>query len=94
MIAQKAALERQIQAEQIKAKAEAVARVRKLMTEYGLTTTDLAMPSSRKRGGVGSKVAPKYRDPVSGSTWSGRGLKPKWMVSALESGRSIQDFAV
>jgi DNA-binding protein H-NS len=25
-------------------------------------------------------VAPKYRDPESGSTWSGRGKPPKWIA--------------
>ena len=27
-----------------------------------------------------SGVAPKYRDPESGSTWSGRGKPPKWIA--------------
>lgn len=28
---------------------------------------------------TGNKVAPKYRDPVSGNTWTGRGKAPKWI---------------
>ena len=27
----------------------------------------------------GSKVPPKYRDPKTGITWSGRGVRPKWV---------------
>jgi DNA-binding protein H-NS len=25
------------------------------------------------------KVAPKYRDPATGQTWTGRGKAPKWI---------------
>ena len=28
---------------------------------------------------TGNKVAPKYIDPVSGNTWTGRGKAPKWI---------------
>jgi DNA-binding protein H-NS len=43
---------------------------------------------------AGKKVAPKYRNPATGDTWSGRGLKPKWLVAALDSGRSLSEFAL
>lgn len=40
-------------------------------------------------------VAPKYVDPSNpDNTWSGRGRKPKWLVAALESDRSLEDFAL
>ncbi|MEO7337749.1 MAG: H-NS family nucleoid-associated regulatory protein [Caldimonas sp.] len=35
----------------------------------------------------------KYRD-ERGNVWSGRGPRPHWLRSALESGRSLQQFAV
>jgi len=35
--------------------------------------------STRKAKSTQSKVAPKYKDPISGATWSGRGLAPKWI---------------
>lgn len=43
---------------------------------------------------AGQKVAPKYRNPATGDTWSGRGLKPKWLSAALSSGRSLSEFAL
>ena len=43
---------------------------------------------------AGKKVAPKYRNPATGDTWTGRGLKPKWLVAALSSGRSLSEFAL
>ena len=51
----------------------------------------LAATSARKR--VGSDVAAKYKDPVSGALWSGRGRSPKWVSELLETrGISIQEF--
>jgi len=95
LIAQKDALERQIREAQSSAKANAVTQVRELMAQHGLTAADLIAPSKSKQGvKAGAKVQPKYRDPTSGSTWSGRGLKPKWLAAAIESGKSPQDFAI
>ena len=30
--------------------------------------------------GTGAKVAPKYRNPVTGETWTGRGRSPQWVI--------------
>jgi len=96
---QQAALLKQIAAQQDAEKAGAVERVRAIMSEYGLTVEDLnEQKKSRKSASTssikGSKVAPKYKDPASGSTWSGRGLKPKWLTAAIESGKTVEEFAV
>ena len=40
------------------------------------------------------KVAPKYRDPDSGATWTGRGRKPKWVAEIVEGGGNIEDYAI
>ena len=39
-------------------------------------------------------IAPKYRDPVSGATWSGRGKLPRWMVRLIEEGAKREDFLI
>ncbi len=81
LIAQKEALDRQIIETQRQAKADGIAKVRALMTEHDLTVADLSEGrSSGKSAGKGQKVAPKYRDPVSGKTWTGRGVAPKWIA--------------
>lgn len=41
----------------------------------------------------GTKVAAKFKDDA-GNSWSGRGSQPRWLRAAIESGRSLQDFAV
>lgn len=95
LLAQKAALEKQIADTQRAQRADAVAQVRELMTQYGLSLADIgAKTSVAPRRGTGAKVAAKYRDAATGNAWSGRGLKPKWLKAALESGRALSDFAV
>jgi DNA-binding protein H-NS len=97
LIAQKEAVERQIRDAQSAARAGAVAEVRMLMTQHGLTAADLmSAPKAKAKVGArtGSKVAAKYRDPATGSTWTGRGLKPRWLTAAIEAGKSQQEFAI
>jgi DNA-binding protein H-NS len=96
LLDQKAALEKQIEATRKEAKADAIARVRALMSEFGLTAADLGGRGAAKVGSAakGSKVAAKFRNPATGDSWSGRGLQPKWLKAALASGKKLQDFAV
>ena len=95
LLAQKADLEKQIADAQREERGTAIAKVKALMTEYGLTLADLSTrtASATPRKATG-KVAAKYRNPATGDTWSGRGLKPNWLKAAVEAGRTIEDFAV
>ncbi|MGD9834938.1 MAG: H-NS family nucleoid-associated regulatory protein [Piscinibacter sp.] len=96
LLSQKEAIEREIELTKKRDRAEAIARVRALMAEYGLTLADLggkAAPAARKAG-AGGKVPPKYRNAATGDTWSGRGLQPNWLKAALASGRKLDDFKV
>lgn len=99
LMAQKAEIEKQIADVQREARAGAIAQIRDLMAQYGLSLADLntrAAPAGRRVQGprAGGKVAAKYRDPASGREWTGRGLKPKWLATALADGKSLQDFAI
>jgi DNA-binding protein H-NS len=40
------------------------------------------------------QVLPKYRDPMTSETWSGRGKLPRWLVAAMKSGRKIDEFRI
>ncbi len=121
LLAQKAALDKKIADMQRAHRSDAVAKVKAMMAEYGLTAADITgaavanpfaagspkaaarrtpapAPVAGKRrrpsANAGKKVAPKYRNPATGDTWSGRGLKPKWLAAALAAGRSLSDFAI
>ena len=39
-------------------------------------------------------VLPKYRNPLTSETWSGRGKQPRWLVAAIKTGRKIEDFEI
>jgi DNA-binding protein H-NS len=97
LLAQKAELDRRIAETQRAEREQALAQVRTLMAEYGLTMADVAghgRAASAPRGKPGGSVAPKYRDPATGQTWSGRGLQPRWLREALAAGRPIAEFAI
>ena len=98
LLAQRAEIEKQIADVQREAHADAVAKVRAMMAEFGLTAADIAGKSVAARaagaGKPASKVPAKYRNAATGDTWSGRGLQPKWLKAALASGAKITDFAL
>ena len=83
LLAQREALDKQIAEVSHKARSEAVSAALALISEHGLTQQDLfggAASSVKKAKATGkAKVAAKFRDPVSGKEWSGRGLEPKWL---------------
>lgn len=84
LLKQREALEQQISEARNRELADAVAQVRALVTEFGLTSQDV-FPAGRSAGKAvrnstsGVKVAPKYRNPATGQTWTGRGKAPKWI---------------
>jgi len=83
LLIQRDALEQAIASARQQELAEAIRKSRELVSEFGLTVQDI-FPSGRtgsKSPGKssGGKVAPKYRDPATGQSWTGRGKAPKWI---------------
>ena len=93
LLAQRAALDEQINQTKDKERSEAIAKVKTLMSEYGLSVADLNSARTPKPAKV-SKVAAKYRNQATGETWSGRGLQPKWLKAAITGGAKLTDFSV
>ena len=82
LLKQRDELEKQIQDARQRELTEAVAKVRALVEEHSLTAEDVFPPARSARSsssGAGSKVAPKYKNPETGETWTGRGKAPKWI---------------
>lgn len=90
LIKQCEALEARIQAARKAEIADAVAQVNALVALHGLTAQDIfgGWKHTRKTDSR-RKVAPKYRDPATGATWTGRGKAPKWI-----EGRDRSQFAI
>ena len=94
LLAQRAAIEKQIIEVQRTERAGAIAKVKSLMAEFGLTANDIAGKAPVARVKTSGKVAPKYRHPGTGETWTGRGLQPKWLKAELSTGRRLEEFAL
>ena len=98
LLSQRAEIEKRIADVQREAHSEAVARVRAMMAEFGLSASDIAGKAVSGRAAAvvkpTGKVAAKYRNAATGDTWTGRGLQPKWLKAALAAGAQISDFAI
>jgi DNA-binding protein H-NS len=58
------------------------------------TVRALASYDRRKFSALkGRKIEPKYRGP-DGETWAGRGAQPRWLTTALKSGKKLDDFLI
>lgn len=79
LLQQREALEKAIAQARQNEIADAVAKARALVAEYGLTAQDIFPARGAKAGKATGKVAPKYRDAATGQTWTGRGKAPKWI---------------
>ena len=99
MIAKRDALAKQIEQAQREARSGAVAKVRELMALHGLTVDDIggkpcSAPAAEKQEKERKPAAIKYRDPDTGDTWTGRGLKPKWLTAKEAAGIAIENFKI
>jgi DNA-binding protein H-NS len=74
--------------------ASAIAEVKRIMSQFGITPADLGFSGrAGKAKSKGTSVA-KYRDPASGKTWSGRGRRPAWVVAMEAEGKSLDSCRI
>lgn len=74
-------------------KKQAISALEATAREFGFSLSELTGGKASKRSG--GSVAPKYAHPENASlTWTGRGRKPKWIVEALDAGKSLADLAI
>ena len=103
------ALKTQAEAVLQKEKLGVAARIREAIAIYGLTAEELGFGNTTLRAksravAFDTKAATrtdttlasgtvKYRDDA-GNAWGGRGPRPRWLKTALSSGRTLDSFAV
>lgn len=78
LLQQRESLDKQIEEARSRENTDAIAKVRALVADFGLTAQDV-FGTPKKAGKTGVKVAAKYRNPATGDTWTGRGKPPKWI---------------
>ncbi|WP_322074804.1 H-NS histone family protein [Burkholderia cepacia] len=66
-----------------------ITAIREQIAEYGITPDQLFGRRSAAAPSERAPVAPKYRDPKSGATWSGRGKAPQWIAGAKNRDRFL-----
>jgi DNA-binding protein H-NS len=90
LIAEKEALEAKLAEVRQSEVAGVIEKIQALMAEYELTVDDLAPKRRRGRPAASDKqpkaaakerasLPPKYMDPKTGATWTGRGRAPGWL---------------
>lgn len=92
----------QAQARDIKqSQRDGIEQLRAIIEKYELLPVHVkkAMRSNSSQRGLRtrseSSVSPKYRSPYNAAiVWSGRGRRPSWLVAALKSGRTIDEFLI
>jgi len=100
-------LQKQAQALQAKRRNPVIASIIQSMREYNITPAELAAALNKKsaastqknKNGAAAKtttrtVPPKYRNPESGETWTGRGKPPRWVSAAEAQGKSRDSFLI
>ena len=90
LIAQRMELEKKIEEMRFHQRDSTLQDIRQKIATFEFSPSELGFggrgrPPKRARPGV----APKYRDPETGSTWSGRGKPPKWIA-----GKDRTEFAI
>lgn len=96
LVAQKAALDAQIEAARTAEVSAAVATVKQLIGDFSLTAADCgfsAQPKAKTLKAKNESNPAKYVGPA-GETWSGRGRPPAWIVAADAAGRTRAEFLI
>jgi len=78
LLAERAKLDAQIQQARDVERGAVIEQIQALMEDWEIHVGELV--KKRVRVSKGPGVAPKYRDPDSGATWSGRGKPPLWIA--------------
>jgi DNA-binding protein H-NS len=91
LLAQREALEKQIEELKNAERGDAIDWILEQMALFAMKPEDLEPRRGRSPGKKSGPVAAKYRDPVSGVTWSGRGKVPRWLADQDREKFAIPD---
>jgi DNA-binding protein H-NS len=83
--AQQAELDRRIQEKQKAQRASVIEQIVNVVKEYDVPIEELVEAlGGLKLRRKGTKAKAKYRDPATGTTWSGRGKEPAWIKGMVD----------
>ena len=67
----------------------AIQKIKDLMQQHGITVEDLSSGTRAKPAKVKGSVAPQFKNPETGETWTGRGRAPRWL-----DGKDKEEFRI
>jgi len=80
LTAQLEKLHKEVAAAREKEIAEAILDIKAKIAEYDITAEELGFAGRRTNGARKRPLPPRYRNPKTGETWSGRGRAPGWLA--------------
>lgn len=95
-----AKIQKKLKAIQNKRRKPVITSIVKSMREYDISLEEIEAVYNRKSAKkvktntVKKPVPPKYRNPNTNDTWSGRGKAPRWITEAESAGKSRDDFLI
>lgn len=101
-------LEKKMQQLKSKERKPVITSIVKSMREYDISLEELAAVYNRKASARATTrpratstsaptkrvVPPKYQDPATGATWTGRGRAPRWIADAEARGESREAYLI
>ncbi|CAM3786900.1 H-NS family nucleoid-associated regulatory protein [Bordetella tumulicola] len=101
-------LQKKAEALQTKRRKPVIASIVASMREYNITPEEITAAfsgstrtprattprKSTAQAAPKRQVAPKYRHPQTGETWSGRGKAPRWLAAEEAAGNSRESFLI
>jgi DNA-binding protein H-NS len=98
-------LQKKAEALQTKRRKPVIASIISSMRDYNITPEEIAAAfnnagkaprqvTGRPAATVKRPVAPKYRHPKTGDTWSGRGKPPRWLAAEEAAGKKRESFLI
>lgn len=93
LLAQRNALEKQLSEAREKEARLALIEIVQKMREYGISLHDLIGRKPAPEPVQPPEGAAKYRDPLTGATWSGRGRAPQWIAGKDREAYRISERA-
>lgn len=82
-------LQKEAEAAREQEKAAVVEEIQQLIIQFRIYPEELGLRPTLPKSGAATGKPPRFRDPVSGATWSGFGRAPNWMA-----GKKREDFAI
>jgi len=100
-------LQKKMQGLDQKQRSPKIAAIVKIMKEFDISLEEVSTAFNKTSRGKSTRAgsasgkgrsyppaAIRYRHPVSGETWTGRGRAPRWLAAAEAAGQSREQFRV